>query len=129
MGKRIRKVVYSDYYILDLENIFKFGNETFDLLAAQSFLEDLFLKTENLTLDPELYPECRYLRTKTKIYRNIIVGSYLIIYRITKNRIEVLRAFHSSRNIRNIKSSEVLRCSLHAFPIRDALRHESSPLA
>ena len=43
------------------------------------------------------------LETKTKIYRNIILGSYLIIYRIRANRIEILRAFHGSRSPKVIK--------------------------
>jgi toxin ParE1/3/4 len=105
MDKRIRKVVYSDIYSLELENIFKYGTEIFGLIAAQSFLEDLFFKTENLKYNCELYPECRYLETKSRMYRNIILGSYLIIYRITKNRIEVLHVIHSAMSIRKIKLS------------------------
>jgi toxin ParE1/3/4 len=43
-----------------------------------------------------------HLKTKTKKYRNVILGSYLIIYRIRPNSIEVLRAFHGSRSPKTI---------------------------
>jgi plasmid stabilization system protein ParE len=56
-----------------------------------------------------LHPECRYLETKNKIYRNIILGSYLIIYRITPNKIEVLRAFHGSRSPKTIAKTRSLK--------------------
>lgn len=56
-----------------------------------------------------LHPEYRHLETKTKKYRNIIFGSYLIIYRVTPNRIEVLRAFHCSRSPKSIKESRSIK--------------------
>ncbi|HAH54103.1 MAG TPA: hypothetical protein DCM02_02135 [Flavobacterium sp.] len=49
------------------------------------------------------------METKSKKYRNIIFGSYLIIYRITPNRIEVLRAFHGSRSPKIIKKSRSIK--------------------
>ena len=57
----------------------------------------------NLETQYLLHPECRHLETKTKMYRNIILGSYLIIYRIRAHKIEVLRAFHGSRSPKIIK--------------------------
>jgi len=54
-----------------------------------------------------MFPEVRFLFTKNKKYRNIILGSYLIIYRIETEKVEVLRIFHSSQctpqNIATVK--------------------------
>ena len=104
MEKRIRKVVYSTTYYKDLQNIYLYGKETFGKVFADLFIEEINHTTDGLSFQFNLYPECRSLRTKSKMYRNIILGKYLIIYRITLDNIEVLRAFHSSRSVSKIKS-------------------------
>jgi len=50
------------------------------------------------------YPACRYLLTKSRKYRNIILDSHLIIYRITNERIEVLDIIHTSSSIGKIRN-------------------------
>jgi plasmid stabilization system protein ParE len=89
---------------LDVQDIFEYGEITFGVNAALNFYEDLKLMVQNLETHYLLHPECRHLETKTKLYRNIILGAYLIIYRIRPNRIEVLRAFHGSRSPKSIKN-------------------------
>ena len=105
MEKRIRKVVYSTTYYKDLQNIYLYGKETFGKVFADLFIEELNHTTDGLSFQFNIHPECRSLRTKSKIYRNIILGKYLIIYRITPDNIEVLRAFHSSRSVSKIKTA------------------------
>lgn len=104
-----KKVVKSVYYYKDIQDIFEYGEATFGEKAAVSFFDELVINTQNLESSYLLYPECRHLETKTKKYRNIIFGSYLIIYRITPNRIEVLRAFHCSRSPKSIKESRSIK--------------------
>ena len=110
MDNVTRKVVYAKAYLINLESIYHYGNATFGFNASKLFIEKLYLKTENLSISYRSYPECRSIRTKDKAYRTMIYNSYLIIYRITKSRIEVLSVLHSSRSIQNIKS--VKRISL-----------------
>ncbi|MWB93443.1 type II toxin-antitoxin system RelE/ParE family toxin [Flavobacterium sp. GA093] len=97
-----KEVVKSTYYYKDIQAIFEYGESTFGESAALGFFEEILSDVEKLTLQYLLHPECRHLETKTKKYRNIILGSYLIIYRITETRIEVLRAFHGSRSPKKI---------------------------
>lgn len=104
MEIRKKVVIRSNYYLLDVQDIFEYGEITFGENAALNFYEDLKLIVKNLETNYLLHSECRYLETKTKIYRNVILGAYLIIYRIRPNQIEVLRAFHGSRSPKNIKS-------------------------
>ena len=104
-----KKVVKSVYYYKDIQDIFEYGEATFGEKAALSFFDELLIDTQNLESRYLLHPECRHLETKTKKYRNIIFGSYLIIYRITPNRIEVLRAFHGSRSPKSIKGSRSIK--------------------
>ncbi|WP_404827703.1 type II toxin-antitoxin system RelE/ParE family toxin [Flavobacterium shii] len=76
----------------------EYGTETFGLKHADYFIEEIYSYLGNLSKDYLIHPECHHLKTKTKKYRNIILGSYLIIYRIRPNRIEVLRVFNGSRS-------------------------------
>lgn len=87
----------------DIPSLFFYGLDTFGLKAADLFIAELFERVAQLQTHYYLHPECRHLETKTKIYRNIIFGSYLIIYRIKAQKIEVLRAFHGSRSPKEIK--------------------------
>ena len=102
-----RPVVVSGKYADDLKNIFQYCVETFGFAGAMLFYENMERLIKNLDTAYSMYPECRFLSTKRKMYRNIILESYLIIYRITPKRIEVLRVFHSSictdRRIRTVR--------------------------
>lgn len=107
IGKK--EVIRSKYYLLDVQDIFEYGEITFCENAALNFYEDLKLIVKNLKTNYLLHPECRHLETRSKLYRNIILGAYLIIYRIKPNRIEVLRAFHGSRSPKSIKSTKKIK--------------------
>ena len=96
MDIRQLKVAVSEQYSDDLKNVFQYGLETFGYKGALLFYDNIEKLVANLAFEYFMYPECRFLVTKSKIYRNIILESYLIIYRITDFRIEVLRVFHSS---------------------------------
>ena len=104
MEKKVRQVVRSNYIPSDLVEIYEYGVETFGKTMADIFIDEITYIIEELSHRFTLYPECRFLPTKTKIYRNIIFGKYLVIYRITPGKIEVLRALHGSRSVRIIKA-------------------------
>jgi plasmid stabilization system protein ParE len=103
MEVKKKEVVRSAFYLNDILDIFEYGEGTFGEKAALNFYEDLKLRVRLLETQYLLHPECRHLETKTKIYRNIILGSYLIIYRIRAKEIQVLRAFHGSRSPKILK--------------------------
>jgi len=52
-----------------------------------------------------MHSECKFLPTKSKMYRNIILGNYLIIYRIARKRVEILRVLNSRVSIRKIRTA------------------------
>ncbi len=97
------EVVISDMALISLEQVYEYGIETFAYTAATVFIDELIFRIEQLSINYLLHPECRHLPTKSKMYRNLIYGSYLVIYRINGNRIEVLNILHSSRSISTIK--------------------------
>ncbi|MEC4004076.1 type II toxin-antitoxin system RelE/ParE family toxin [Flavobacterium sp. SUN052] len=100
-----KKVIGSKLFEeIDVPSIYEYGEVTFGVKLADIFYFEITDSVRLLETQYLLHPECRHLETKTKIYRNIILGSYLIIYRIKSNQIQVLRAFHGSRSPKIIKS-------------------------
>jgi len=104
-----KAVRISEQFGLDIEFLYIYGEEVFGAIAAKSFIADIYSRIWSLDRMYLLHVECRHLPTKNKIYRNIILGSYLIIYRITDEYIEVLRILHSHSSIRRIKSSRQIK--------------------
>lgn len=90
MENRKKEVVTSyPFDNFDLIDIYEYGLVEFGEKLASAFISEIYKYIEKLETEYLRHPECRHLETKTKIYRNIILGSYLIIYRIRPNRIEV----------------------------------------
>lgn len=105
-----KKIVASKLFeVLDVPSIYEYGKVTFGIQLADAFYFEIINSVKNLETHYLLHPECRHLETKSKLYRNIILGAYLIIYRIKPNRIEVLRAFHGSRSPKSIKSVKKIK--------------------
>jgi len=107
-----KQVVLSTEFQNDIKAVFEYGNETFGFNAAKTFVSEIYMLVWNLDYQYLMFPEVRFLSSKSKKYRNIILGSYLIIYRIEAECVEVLRIFHSSqcipRNIIQVKRIKLL---------------------
>ncbi|MFA5974467.1 MAG: type II toxin-antitoxin system RelE/ParE family toxin [Lentimicrobiaceae bacterium] len=100
-----KEVRISEQFNYDIISLYTYGEEVFGAIAAKSFIADIYSRVWSLDTMYLLHAECRHLPTKNKIYRNIILGSYLIIYRITNEYVEILRILHSHSSIRRIKST------------------------
>ena len=102
-----KRVVLSNEFQLDIKKVFIYGRITFGFNAVKTFVSEIYMLVWNLDYQYLMFPEVRFLTTKNKTYRNIILGSYLIIYRIELDRVDVLRIFHSSQctpqNISTVK--------------------------
>jgi toxin ParE1/3/4 len=110
MAKTVKEVNFiplpvfrSRSFVTDVKNIYLYGMETFGEEMAEIFHNKLDSSVSGLRYHYQQHPECRHLRTKSRMYRNIVLGKYLIIYRITQNRIEVLKALHGSRSASKIR--------------------------
>jgi toxin ParE1/3/4 len=104
-----KEVKISEQFDRDIISLYTFGEEIFGAIAAKSFIADIYSRIWSLDSMYLLHSQCRHLPTKNKIYHNIILGSYLIIYRITKEEVQVLRILHSRSSIRRIKSSRQIK--------------------
>ncbi len=109
MEKEPKHVIYSTKFYLDVIDVYKYGLQTFGKIQAEKYLNDIYSLVGCLGLFYDIYPECRHLPTKCKIYRWIILESHLVIYRILESEIQVLRIVHSHRSITKIKSSRNIK--------------------
>ncbi len=100
-----KEVVLSAIFDKDLTQVFDYGEETFGFSAAKIFVGEIYNYVWNLDSMYLVHPECRFLLTKGKLYRNIILGSYIIIYRITPKRTEVLRVINSRISVKKIRTT------------------------
>jgi toxin ParE1/3/4 len=95
-GIKTKRVVFAENFYATLINVLRFGLEEFGSSVAYNFNIEIEHKTQMLSQLYLAYPENRFLPTKSKMYRNIILGKYLILYRIKPDRVEVLAIYHSS---------------------------------
>lgn len=102
--KRIVKV--SVQFLSDVISVFEYGEEVFGEQAAIGFTDELFEAVDNLNINWRVHPECRHLQTPEKRYRNIILGSYLIIYKVESEEIKVLRISHGKSSISKIRDAK-----------------------
>jgi plasmid stabilization system protein ParE len=98
--KVIASRLFEDFDVL---SIYEYGAATFEKRLADLFYFEIIDSVSLLESKYLLHPKCRHLETKSKMYRNIILDSYFFIYRIRAIKIEVLRTFHESRSLKNIK--------------------------
>jgi toxin ParE1/3/4 len=109
MEKESKSVIYSTQFKQDIINVYKYGLETFGKAQAEKYQDNIYSLVDSLDVSYDIYPECRHLPTKSKIYRWVILESHLIIYRVTNKEIQVLRIVHSRRSITKIKSSRSIK--------------------
>ncbi|GHV57755.1 hypothetical protein FACS1894182_07480 [Bacteroidia bacterium] len=109
MVRQSKEVVASGNYEKHLAEILDYGIETFGYFQARKYFYTIVQFVERLDTQYTCHPECRHLATKSRIYRNIILDSHLIIYRITDECIEVLDIIHSASSIRKIRKARSIR--------------------
>jgi len=106
MAERERKEVrVSIQFDSDIQDVYRYGVELFGEIAAKTFIADIYSRIWSLDVMFGLHPESRFLVTKNKRYRNVILGSFLIIYRINPGTVDVLRIIHSHSSIRKIRKT------------------------
>lgn len=100
--EHVKRVVTTAVFDVMLFNAVDFGEQIFGVNIANTFLLNVRKSIKTLSTQYQFYPENKLLFTKTKMYRNIILGKYMILYRIKPTTVEVLAIYHSS-----IKPSKV----------------------
>jgi len=95
--------VTSDKFLINRIEAYNNGILSFGYFQAEHYDRKIEKAIETIPDFYLAYPECRYLVTKSRMYRNIILDTHLIIYRITQKRIEVLDIVHGASSIGKIR--------------------------
>ncbi len=109
MEKEQKKIVRTDIFKQKQFETYNYGADAFGEFLADIFMSRLEKIIDELEYQYDLHPECKHLQTKSKIYRNIIFGKYLVIYRITTEKVELLTMLHSSRSVAEIKKTRKIK--------------------
>ncbi|MDR2145589.1 MAG: type II toxin-antitoxin system RelE/ParE family toxin [Tannerella sp.] len=97
-GHRKTLKISNDYHE-HLKDVALYGIETFGERVSREFVATIEVKVARLPLMPDANPKNRFLKsTERKIYRNIIVEKYIILYAVTKSTIYVIDIIHSAKN-------------------------------
>jgi len=72
-GTKIRPLDISDEFYLSLKNTFNYGVELFGILQALKYENLIYEEIELLPSRYLIHPECRFLPTKSKMYRTIML--------------------------------------------------------
>lgn len=107
MDERTREkpVITSIKFQASIIHVMEEGLERFGYFQANRYLDTIEHAVRDLKTAYPYYPECRHLATKSRMYRNIILDSHLIIYRICEKRIEVLDIIHAASSMNKIKQT------------------------
>jgi plasmid stabilization system protein ParE len=105
MEERIscKSLKVSDIFKDNLANVYYYTFDTFGYFQAEHYRKKIEDAVDMLPDRYLSYPECRHIPTKSRMYRNIIMDSHLIIYRVTTLRIEVLDIIHTASSIGKIR--------------------------
>ena len=104
-----KQVEVSDEFKAHRAHIYDYTLDTFGYVQAERYFQKIKHALATLHEGYLVYPECRHLATKSRIYRNIILDAHLIIYRITNERIEVLDILHGASSITKIRNARKIK--------------------
>lgn len=108
-GTKEKPVVVSSLFLSSVDQIFEYGKMTFGEKKAIEYENLIFKTVRQLTSSYLLNAEYPYLPTKDKRYRRALLPAHFILYRITKDRIEVLNILHQAVSITKAKRSRNIK--------------------
>ena len=104
-----KPIEVSNVFKAHLTDVLYYTSYAFGNLQTQHYLQKIKYTIDTLPESYHVYPECRHIPTKSRMYRNIILDAHLIIYRITDERIEVLDIIHAASSISKIRGVRNVR--------------------
>ena len=111
MEERIfeKPVEIAEEFKRSLADIFNYSVETFGEVQAERYDSKIMKAVKSLSSFYTAHSPCRHIPSKSLKYRNIILDAHLIIYRIAKERIEVLDIVHQASSINKIRNVRTIR--------------------
>jgi hypothetical protein len=102
MEKQIN-ILIKEFALEQLREEYNYYRKEYSLSYAEEFRVNFFDRISSIAPYYKSFPECRFLPSKNKSYRNIIWNNYLIVFRIKSDSVEVLSLFHTKKNPKALK--------------------------
>lgn len=78
---------------VDLKKIWLYSYENFGLQQAEKYYDELIIGMETIEENPEIGVACDYIRSG---YRQYKINEHFVFYRLSKNKIHIIRVLHES---------------------------------
>jgi len=73
--------------------------------VSDDFISKIESKVMALSKMPNMYPKNRFIKSsQSKVYRNILIGKYAVLYSVTAGTIHVITIYHTAINPKIIKT-------------------------
>jgi len=101
----VRKVIIQPQFDIQMADILEFGIEQFGARVAYDFYKNVMSQIVTLPAMPHIHPKNRFIEsTEKKIFRNILVEKYAVLYSVTTRIIRVITIYHTTINPKTISS-------------------------
>lgn len=100
----IKEVIITEHALQTVRDEFEYLKENVSPEFAYKFRDEFPKQVEAILPFYLKHSECRFLPARNKIYRNLVWGNYLIIYKLLEKEILILGIFHTNQNSKKLKS-------------------------
>lgn len=101
----MKKLIIQPQFENQMANVLMFGINRFGTKAAYDFYMDIMNRIVVLPAMPHIHPKnCFIQSTEKKVYRNILINKYAVLYSVTTRIICVITIYHTAINPKTIKS-------------------------
>ena len=101
----VKKTTVLPEFDIQMADILEFGIENFGAKVAYDFYKNVMNKIVALSAMPHIHPKNRFIEsTEKKVFRNILVEKYAVLYSVTARTIHVITIYHTASNPEMIKN-------------------------
>ena len=92
------KIIWTDFAIENLKDIFDFYLENANKKVAHKIRKRILNSTNQLKINPALGPIEIYLESLNKNHRYLVIDNYKVIYRVFENQVIINDVFDTRQN-------------------------------
>ena len=101
----MKKLIIQSQFDIQMANILEYGIEQFGAKVVYDFYKNVMNQIITLPAMPHIHPKNRFIEsTEKKVFRNILVEKYAILYSVTARIIRVITIYHTAINPKTITS-------------------------
>ena len=94
-----KKIIIQPQFDIQMADILEYGIEQFGARVAYNFYANVMNMIFALPTMPHIHPKNRFVESsKRKVYRNIFVEKYAVLYSVTANTISIITIYHTAIN-------------------------------